>query len=143
MFTTLTRYSSVDPGRAGPPPTTVPCFVMDSCWTAPTTTTVGWAPFAGLPSPSVSRVACPVLVTTAWLLIRVPAGVPGLTVRSYCRTAVAPGEIVPAPGPGSGGVLWAGGRVMPEASGAVSPTAGADKPVDDVALPNEVRFACK
>ena len=122
MFTTLTRYSSVEPGSAGPPPTTRTCFVIESCCTAPTTTTVGWAPFPGLPSPSVSRLGCPVLVTTAWLLISVPAGVPALTRRSYWRVAVAPGEIVPAPGPGSGGVRSDELMLMPEASGATPPS---------------------
>src|SRR5947207_3350959 len=122
MFRTVTRYSSVEPGSAGPPPTTTTCFVIESCCTAPTTTTVGWAPLPGLPSPSVSRFGCPVLVTTAWLLIRVPAGVPGLTRRSYWRTAVAAGEIVPAPGPGGGGGRAEELMLMPEASGATPPS---------------------
>jgi hypothetical protein len=60
-----------------PPPTTVTCLEMESCWPAPTTTTVGSGPVAGLPSPSVSRSGRSTLSTTAWLLIRVPAGCPG------------------------------------------------------------------
>ena len=82
MFVTRTTYSSTAPGSAAPPPTTVTCFVIESCWPAPTTTTVGSGPVAGLPSPSVSRSGSSTLSTTAWLLIRVPAGVPGLTRRS-------------------------------------------------------------
>ena len=82
MFVTRTTYSSVEPGSAAPPPTTVTCFVIESCWPAPTTTTVGSGPVAGLPSPSVSRFGSSTLSTTAWLLIRVPAGVPALTRRS-------------------------------------------------------------
>src|SRR5439155_5927619 len=122
VFTTVTTYSSCAPGMAGPPPTTETWFEIESCWPAPTTTTVGCGPFAGLPSPSVSRLGCPVLVTTAWLLIRVLAGVPGSTRRSYCRVAAAPGEIVPAPGPGSGGVRSDEEMLMPEASGATPPS---------------------
>ena len=82
-FTTVTRYSSCAPGTAAPPPTTETCFVMESCWPAPTTTTVGSGPVAGLPSPSVSRSGSSTLSTTAWLLMMVPAGVPELTRRSY------------------------------------------------------------
>ena len=37
---------------------------------------------AGLPSPSVRRFGSSTLLTTAWLLIAVPAGVPALTRRS-------------------------------------------------------------
>ena len=32
MFVALTTYSSVEPGSAAPPPTTVTCFVIESCW---------------------------------------------------------------------------------------------------------------
>src|SRR5438093_1332488 len=122
MFVTVTRYSSVEPASAGPPPTTETCFVIDSCWTAPTTTTVGWAPFPGLPSPSVRRFGSSTLSTTAWLMIRVPAGVPRLTRRSNCSVAVAPGEIVPAPGPGSGGVRLDELMLIPDASGGTPPS---------------------
>ena len=122
MFVTVTRYSSVAPGRAGPPPTTKTCFVIDSCWTAPTTTTVGCAPFPGFPSPSVRRFGSSTLSTTAWLTISVPAGVPRLTRRSNWRTPEAPGEIVPAPGPGSGGVRSDEEILMPEASGETPPS---------------------
>ena len=55
MFVAFTTYSSCAPGTAAPPPTTVTCFVIESCWPTPTTTTVGSGPVAGLPSPSVSR----------------------------------------------------------------------------------------
>ena len=41
MFWTVTVYSSVAPGSAAPPPTTATCFVISSCWSAPTTTV--WA----------------------------------------------------------------------------------------------------
>src|SRR5262249_11832253 len=95
---------------------------MESCWPEPPTTTFGWAPVAGYLSPSVSRLGCTVLVTTDWLLIRVPAGVPGSTRSSYVRTAAAPGEIVPAPGAGSGGVRSDELMLMPEASGARPPS---------------------
>ena len=46
-------------------------------------TTVGCGAFAGLPELSVKRFGCPALLTTAWLLITAPTGVPGLTRRSY------------------------------------------------------------
>ena len=32
MFVTRTTYSSAEPGSAAPPPTTVTCFVIESCW---------------------------------------------------------------------------------------------------------------
>src|SRR5216117_3431174 len=102
------RYSSCAPGRAGPPPTTETCAEIETCWPEPTTTTVGCGGVAGLPLLSVSRFGSPALLTTAWLLIAVPAGVPGLTRKSYLRTAVVPGEIVPT--------------LMPEASGAAPPS---------------------
>ena len=51
-------------------------------------------------SPFGSSCVC----TTAWLLITVPDGVPAFTWRSNSSTALWPGESVPAPGPGSGGV---------------------------------------
>jgi hypothetical protein len=31
MFVTLTTYSSVAPASAAPPPTTVTCFVIETC----------------------------------------------------------------------------------------------------------------
>ena len=82
IFVALTTYSSVAPARAAPPPTTVTCFVIESCWPTPTTMTVGSGPVERLPSPSVRRSGNSTLSTTAWLLIRVPAGVPALTRRS-------------------------------------------------------------
>ena len=48
MFVALTTYSSVAPGRAAPPPTTVTCFVIESCWPTPTTMTVGSGPVAAI-----------------------------------------------------------------------------------------------
>ena len=62
------------------------------------------------------------LLTTAWLLITVPAGVPPLTSRSNVSTAAAPGEIVPAPDPGSGGVRSDELMSIPEASGETPPS---------------------
>src|SRR2546428_8433351 len=116
------------PARAGPPPTTVTCFVIDNCWTAPTTTTVGCAPFPGFPSPSVRRFGSSTLSTTAWFVISVPAGVRRLTLRLNCRIAEAPGEIVPAPGPGSGGVRVEELVLVPAASGGPPAAAGAAGP---------------
>ncbi len=65
MFVTRTRYSSVEPASTGPPPTTVTCFVIASCWALPTTTTVGSGPVAGLPSPSVRVVGTSFVFTIA------------------------------------------------------------------------------
>src|SRR5262245_6365760 len=121
-LTTFTTYSSVAPASAAPPPTTVTCLVMASCWMAPTTTTVGSGPVAGLPSPSVRMFGSSTVSTTAWLLITVPAGVPGLTRSSNTSTPAAPGEIVPAPAPGSGGVMLDELMLMPEASGETPPS---------------------
>ena len=97
-------------------------MVIESCWASPTTTTVGSGPVAGSPSPSVSRSGSSVLPTTAWLEISVPAGVPGSTRRSNCRTAVAPAETVPAPTAGNGGVRSDELTSMPEASGDAPPS---------------------
>ncbi len=52
---TVTVYSSVAPGMAGAPSTTATFFVIDSCCTSPTMTTVGSGPVEGSPSPSVKR----------------------------------------------------------------------------------------
>src|SRR5512143_164923 len=104
MLTAWTTYSSVAPATAGPPPTTDTCFVIRSVCTLPTTTTVGSGPVAGLPSPSVSTFGSSALATLAWFVINVPGGTPSLTRRSNCTTADSPGDIVPAPAPGSGGV---------------------------------------
>ena len=122
MLVTVTTYSSSAPGTAGPPPTTATCLVIESCWPAPTTTTVGSGPVAGLPSPSVSRFGTSTVSTTAWLLISVPVATPSLTRRSNCSTAEAPAEIVPAPAPGSGGVRSEELILMPAASGEAPPS---------------------
>jgi hypothetical protein len=79
-------------------------------------------PFPGFPSPSVRRFGSSTLSTTAWFVISVPAGVPRLTRRLNCRIAEAPAEIVPAPGPGSGGVRSDDETSMPEASGETPPS---------------------
>ena len=110
MFVTVTRYSRVEPGTAGPPPTTTTSFVIVNCWTAPTTTTVGWAPFAGLPSLSVSSCGSSAVSTAAWLTIKVPSGVPRLTRSSYSTTADAPGAIVPMSMPAANGEAPPSGR---------------------------------
>src|SRR5262245_50373800 len=122
MLTTVTTYSSCEPGSAAPPPTTATCFVIDSCWALPTTTTVGSGPVAGLPSPSVSRLGTWLLRTTAWLLMIVPPGTPAFTCRLYWTTALRPGLSVPPAAPGSGGVRSLELIGMPAVSGATPPS---------------------
>ena len=79
MLATKTVYSSCEPGSAAPPPTTVTSFAIESCWPPPTTTTVGSGPVAGLPSPSVRTFGSSAVVTRAWFVMSVPAGVPAFT----------------------------------------------------------------
>ncbi len=115
-------YSSCAPGSAGPPPTTITCLVIWSCWPSPTTTTVGSGPVVGSPSPSVRRSGSPVLRTTAWLLMIVPPGTPSSTRRLYSTTAVWSELIVPAPAPGRGGVRFEELIGMPATSGHTPPS---------------------
>ncbi len=122
MLVTVTAYSRVAPGSAGPPSTTTTSLAIASCWASPTTTTVGSGPVAGLPSPSVSRSTRPSLATTAWLLINVPGGTPASTCRSNCTTADSPGDKVPSPAAGSGGVRSAELIATPAASGNTPPS---------------------
>src|SRR5262245_62977657 len=103
MFVTVTRYSSSEPGSAGPPPTTTTCFVIVSCCASPTTTTVGSGPVAGLPSPSVSRSGASLLPTTAWLLISVPPGTPAFTSSRNWITALWPASSAPIAMPAASG----------------------------------------
>ena len=62
------------------------------------------------------------MLTTAWFVISVPAGVPASTSRSNSITALWPGLIVPPPGPGSGGVWSAEAIPIPAASGELPPS---------------------
>ena len=121
-FVTSTVYSSVAPGIAGPPPTTPTCFTILSVCRLPTTTTVGSGPVAGLPSPSVSTFGSSALETVAWFEITVPGGTPSFTRRSNWTMAVWPGDTVPAPGAGSGGVRFDELTSMPAIIGDTPPS---------------------
>src|SRR5512143_2158099 len=122
MFTACTTYSSVAPAIAGPPPTTDTAFVIRSVCTLPTTTTVGSGPVAGLPSPSVSTLRSSALDTVAWFVISVPGGTPALTRRSNCTVAISPGDTVPAPAAGNGGVRFDELTSRPAISGDTPPS---------------------
>jgi hypothetical protein len=122
MLRISTVYSSTEPGSAAPPPTTPTRLVIASCCASPTTTSVGWAPLLGLPSPSVSSFGSSSVATTAWLRMMVPDGTPSLTRTSNRTTAVPPGERVPLPVAGNGGVRSSELTSMPAISGEMPPS---------------------
>ena len=116
------RIRAVAPGSAGPPPTTVTCFVIESCWPAPTTTTVGSGPVAGLPSPSVSRFGSSTLSHHGLVADQRAGRRAGIDAQVELEDRRGSGRDRAGARTGSGGVRSDELMLMPEASGETPPS---------------------